>query len=123
MKKALFILGHGSQAHEANEIFTNIVDMVAKITEFEEVGMGSLQISKPSFQEGIEELIKKDVKQVVIVPMFIYKGNHVKYDIPEEMTILREKYPHVNFIMAKPIGADQRLAAIIEERAKEAYEA
>ena len=120
MKKALFILGHGSQADEANEIFSDIVEMVMNITDFEEVGMGSLQIFKPSFQEGIEELINNGAEQIVIVPMFIYKGNHVKYDIPEELSKLKESYPHVEFIMAKHIGADARLAAIIEERAKEA---
>jgi len=120
MKKALFILGHGSQADEANQIFENIVELVKKITEFEVVGMGSLQISKPSFNEGIEALVHKEIEQIVIVPMFIYKGNHVKYDIPEELAKLQKVYPHVEFIMAKHIGADLRLATIIEERAKEA---
>lgn len=93
------------------------------ITDFDLVGMGSLQISKPSFEEGIEELIEAGAKKIVIVPMFIFKGNHVKYDIPEELEKLKERYPDVELIMAQHIGADARLAAIIDERAKEAMEA
>lgn len=120
MKKALFVLGHGSQAQEADQIFAKIVEMVKNITTFEMIGMGSLQISKPSFEEGITELVNKGAEQIVIVPMFIFKGNHVKYDIPEELNKLREKYPHVEFIMAKHIGADERIAMIIDERGKEA---
>ncbi|WZL71779.1 CbiX/SirB N-terminal domain-containing protein [Clostridiaceae bacterium 35-E11] len=120
MKKALFVLGHGSQAQEADQIFTQIVEMVKNISSFEMVGMGSLQISKPSFEEGIVELIDKGAEQIVIVPMFIFKGNHVKYDIPEALNQLKEQYPHVEFIMAKHIGADERIAMIIEERGKEA---
>lgn len=123
MKKGLFILGHGSQALEANEIFVNIVKMVISITEFETVGMGSLQISNPSFDEGIAEMVKTGIDKIVIVPMFIFKGNHVKYDIPDELQKLKEKYPQVEFIMADHIGADARLAEIIEERAKEAITA
>lgn len=120
MKRALFVLGHGSQAEEADVIFSTIVEMVMNITEFEMVGMGSLQISKPSFEEGILELIHNGAEEIVIVPMFIFKGNHVKYDIPEALNQLKEKYPKVSFLMARHIGADGRIAAIIEERAKEA---
>lgn len=119
MKRALFVLGHGSQAMEADAIFERIVEMVKEITSFEMVGMGSLQISKPSFEEGISELIQKGAEQIIIVPMFIFKGNHVKFDIPEKLEELKEKYPHIEFRMANHIGADERIATIIEERARE----
>ncbi|MDF2546270.1 MAG: hypothetical protein K0R93_1168 [Anaerosolibacter sp.] len=120
MKKALFVLGHGSQAAEADSIFEQIVEMVKGLTSFELVGMGSLQISKPSFEEGIAALIEKGAEQVIIVPMFIFKGNHVKFDIPEKLVELKEQFSNVTFTMANHIGADERIAMIIEERAKEA---
>lgn len=122
MKNALFVLGHGSQSQEADEIFFQIVEQVKKISKFEFIGMGSLQISKPSFEEGIEALIQQGAERIVIVPMFIFLGNHVKFDIPEQLEQLKEKYPKVEFIMAGHIGADPRIAAIIDERAKEAIE-
>ena len=122
MKKALFVLGHGSQAQEADEIFFQIVEQVKKISHFELIGMGSLQISKPSFEEGIEVLIQQGAEKIVIVPMFIFLGNHVKFDIPEKLEELKEKYPKIDFVMANHIGADSRIAAIIDERAKEALE-
>ena len=123
MKRGLFVLGHGSQASEADEIFMEIVKMVMEITDFELVGMGSLQISKPSFEEGIIALIQQGAEQIIIVPMFIFKGNHVKYDIPEKLEELRKQYPHVEFKMASHIGADRRIATIIEERAREVVSA
>ena len=122
MKNALFVLGHGSQAQEADEIFFQIVEQVKKISHFELIGMGSLQISKPSFEEGIEVLIQQGAEKIVIVPMFIFLGNHVKFDIPEKLEELKEKYPKINFVMANHIGADPRIATIIDERAKEALE-
>ncbi|MTI55377.1 sirohydrochlorin chelatase [Geosporobacter ferrireducens] len=122
MKTGLFVLGHGSQAQEADEIFSNIVEMVMNITDFEVVGLGSLQISKPSFEEGIEDLIRRGAEHIVIVPMFIFEGNHVKYDIPEALEKIRADYPTVRFTMGKHIGADSRIASIIEERAKQALE-
>jgi len=124
MKKALFVLAHGSKALEADNILEAIAEKVKlkAAGEFSYIGYGSLQISKPSFEEGIEELINMGVKEIVIVPMFIFIGNHVKYDIPEVLDVLKEKYSEVCFTMGKPIGADDRLVDIIMSRAIEAKE-
>lgn len=124
MDKALFVLAHGSKAPEADSILEAVVEKVRVKAEeeFSYVGYGSLQISKPSFEEGIEELINKGVKEIVIVPMFIFIGNHVKYDIPELLDMLKEKYSGVSFIMGNPIGADDKLVEIIMSRAIEAKE-
>ncbi len=117
MKKALFVLAHGSQAKEADVILEAIVEKVrARQVDFCCVGYGSLQISKPSFEEGIEALINSGAKEIVIVPMFIFIGNHVKFDIPELLQALKEKHPEVSFIMGEPIGADDRLVDIILSR-------
>ncbi len=117
MKKALFVLAHGSQAKEADEILEAIVAKVrARQEDFCCVGYGSLQISKPSFEEGIEELINSGAKEIVIVPMFIFIGNHVKFDIPELLQALKEKHSEVSFIMGEPIGADDKLVDIILSR-------
>lgn len=120
MKTGLLVLGHGSKAAEADEIFTTIVNHVREISGFEHVAMGSLQLSRPTFAEGVQTLLEKGVQEMVIMPMFIFRGNHVKFDIPEELENLRKEYPDVRFVMAEPIGADNRLADIIEERAQDA---
>ncbi len=122
MKRGLFILAHGSKAKEADEILEDLmVKLQGKMdTKFDELGWGSLQISTPSVEEGLETLAKKDVTEIVIVPMFIFQGNHVKYDIPEVLDKLKEKYSHINFIMGKHIGADDRIVDILQSRALEA---
>lgn len=118
MKRGLLVLGHGSKAAEADAIFADIVAHVRQISAFEHVAMGSLQLSRPTFAEGVQTLLEQGVEEMVIMPMFIFHGNHVKYDIPEELDALRRQHPAVRFIMTGPIGADPRLADIIEERAQ-----
>lgn len=120
MKRGLFILSHGSRSQEAEEIFSNIVEMVMNITSFHTIGMGSLQFSKPDLEEGIQDLIEQGIQEIVIVPLFIFEGHHVKYDIPKAVEKLKISYPQVRFILAAHIGADPRIAAIIEERARRA---
>ena len=120
MKTGLLVLGHGSKAVEADQIFTQIVADVRALSTFECVAMGSLQLSRPTFAEGVQTLLDQGVTTMVVMPMFIFRGNHVKFDIPEELTKLRQAHPQINFVMAEPIGADIRLSAIIEERAQAA---
>jgi sirohydrochlorin ferrochelatase len=120
MKTGLLVLGHGSQSAEADEIFARIVDHVRRISSFEHVARGSLQLSRPTFAEGVQALLDEGVREMVIMPMFIFRGNHVKFDIPGELENLRMEHPGVRFVMAEPIGADARLADIIEERAQDA---
>ncbi|AOY75450.1 sirohydrochlorin chelatase [Clostridium formicaceticum] len=125
MEKGLFVLAHGSKAKEADETLMEIMEMVKARDpkEFSLVGFGSLQFSTPSFEEGIQDLIERGAKEIVIVPMFLFKGNHIQMDIPEELEALEKKYPDVTFIIGKHIGADKRIAEIIEERGKEALSA
>ncbi|WP_026477228.1 sirohydrochlorin chelatase [Alkaliphilus transvaalensis] len=122
MKRGLFVLAHGSKAKEADEILVQLMEKLQKNLDqqFHELGWGSLQISRPTVAEGLETLAQKNVTEIVIVPMFIFQGNHVKYDIPEVLTELKDKYPHINFIMGDHIGADDRMVDILQSRALEA---
>ncbi|AKL93564.1 cobalamin (vitamin B12) biosynthesis protein CbiX [Clostridium aceticum] len=122
MTKGLFVLAHGSKAKEADETLMEIMEMIKEreMKEFSLIGFGSLQFSKPTFEEGIEDLIQRGAKEIVIVPMFLFKGNHIQMDIPEELEALQKKHSDVTFVIGKHIGADRRIAEIIEERGKEA---
>ncbi|ABR46307.1 cobalamin (vitamin B12) biosynthesis CbiX protein [Alkaliphilus metalliredigens QYMF] len=122
MKRGLFVLAHGSMAQEAGEIVKEIVTMLEgdKSEAFDLLGFGSLQFSQPDFMQGIDQLVEQGAEEIIIVPMFLFQGNHVKHDIPEELEVLQKKHEKVKFTLGRPIGADRRIADIIQERAKEA---
>jgi len=122
MKKGLFVLAHGSKNQEAQETLKQIITILEEDKEdtFDLLGFGSLQFSHPDFIQGIDLLVGQGAEEIVIVPMFLFQGNHVKYDIPKVLEKLQKKHNKVHFILAKQIGADIRIANIIQDRAKEA---
>lgn len=124
MKRGLFVLAHGSRAKEADEILEKVVDMIKSkpLEEFDAVGYGSMELSEPSFEEGIDQLVKEGVEEIIITPMFLFKGNHIKKDIPEDLEKIKEKHPNIKFIMGEHIGADRRIADIVIERGREALQ-
>ena len=59
------------------------------------------------------------IKEIVVVPFFLFEGIHIREDIPEKIEGLEKKYPDVIFKFGKPIGADPMLAEILVKRAEE----
>lgn len=122
MKKGVLVLGHGSKAREADEILARITGMVKEKGSYEVIGMASLQFSSPSLEEGIADMAEKGVQHVIIVPMFIFEGNHVKEDIPEAIKNIEARYPGMKMSLARHMGADSRIADILVDRIKDAEE-
>ncbi|SCX80547.1 sirohydrochlorin chelatase [Alkaliphilus peptidifermentans] len=119
MKRGLLILVHGSKSKEADEITKELIRKLKhKLSdEFQEVAYGALQISSPSVEEGIDNLVENEMEEIIVVPMFIFQGVHVKSDIPDVMENIKNKYPQINIKLGKHIGADDRLVEILYSRA------
>jgi len=122
MRKALFVLAHGSKNQEAEETLRQLMAIIKEDKDkgFDLLGFGFIQFSYPDFVQGIDDLVFRGAEEIVIVPMFLFQGNHVKHDIPETLEKLQKKHEKVQFVLAKHIGADLRIVEIIQERAKEA---
>jgi len=123
MKAGVVILGHGSRASvgEANQVVFQITEMIR-----ERVGHGLVETAimnrmsgLQTIEDAVEKLVGRGVLQITIAPMFFANGMHIQQDIPEEITLLRQKYPGVIIEMARHIGADPRIADILLERIRE----
>lgn len=116
--KALLVLGHGSRAKEAQNIFNSLVSTIAKKTEFEIVRGCSMEHHEPSLEDVIAELVEQKINDFVIAPMFIYRGIHIKEDIPQMLAEIKAKYPNISYTITDVIGEDERIAEIMVDRIK-----
>ncbi len=119
MKTALIVLGHGSRAPEATETLAAVTAMVREKTKYDRVAYASLQLSEPGLASVVQELADAGVKRILVAPFLIATGQHVKEDIPNEIAALREKHPGVEMHLGSPLGADKRLAEILQDRVAE----
>lgn len=49
-------------------------------------------------------MISEGFDRIIVVPMFIAQGGHLKNDLPAIIDELRVRFPHVAFEMAGPVG-------------------
>ena len=115
-EKAILLLGHGSKAPEANETLRKVAASVKAAGGYGAVLPAFLQMAKPDFQEGVDELVSMGFNEIILMPYFLYMGLHVTQDLPEEMDKALARYPGLTLTFAKNLGYHDKLVDITVER-------
>lgn len=120
MKTAIIILSHGSRLPEAQATLQRITSLVSSgVNEQFIVEGAALQFNQPDLPAAIAGAAEQGAQQIVVVPLFLYRGLHMQRDIPEILTEQKYRYPEIKISMAEHIGADPRLLDIIIDRVRE----
>jgi len=120
-KTGLIIIGHGSKLPHSKENVEQLAEILKKRAAFETVEISFMVKNKPTIPEAIEKLAEKGVTKIVLVPAFLAPGVHTTQEIPE-MIEMKEKEPllkerGIKLVYGEPLGSDERIAEIIEEKA------
>ena len=126
MKTGVVIVGHGSRLKETRGIYEAIAGIVQASSGYE-VRVGYMKHHRPNLVEAVQSLIDDGFKRIVVVPLFIVPGLHVREDIPvllgkkegevPEFGYSRVSAPEdVEILYAEAIGADPRLAEVVLDR-------
>lgn len=116
MKTGVIILSHGSRSPEALITLRKLKDMVIAKGNFDAVEGASLQFNQPDLPAVLADMAGRGMDRVIVMPLFLYMGMHMKRDIPEILAGQRELYPKMQIVMTANIGADKKLAEIVLDR-------
>lgn len=120
----LVLVGHGSKLPYNKENLEKLANILRKKSRFKIVEVSFIVRDRPKIPEAIENVIKQGAKKVVLIPTFLAHGVHTEQDIPEIIGLKEEEYKlkaqGVEIIYGEPLGSDERIADIIEEKASKA---
>lgn len=119
MKTGVIILGHGSRASEAREVFAKMVAQIRESVNYEIVKGAAMELAEPNLFQSVEEVVKQEVDKIIITPLFLFPGVHVQKDIPQLIKELEDKYPTIDFKFARNLGVDKKITEVVVERIKE----
>src|SRR5215470_7288973 len=114
---ALILFSHGSLLCGAGNTLYEHARRLEERGEFDIVEVGFLNYSKPEFSVAVEKCVAGEAELIVVLPYFLVPGKFVSKDLPQKIEEARAIYPEVDFIVAEPIGFDDRLADAILELA------
>ncbi len=140
-KVGVLLVGHGSRLPYGKDVVSQIAN-IYKTNEDYPVEVGFMNMSKPSIPEAVNKLAEKGVEKIIVTPVFLAHGVHTKQDIPRILGLNNghdthehegsneheghhhEEVETVEFdgeiVYTEPLGADSRIAAIIEDRVNDA---
>ncbi|WP_173917395.1 sirohydrochlorin chelatase [Halobacillus sp. Marseille-Q1614] len=81
-----------------------------------------LEINNPNVEEGIQKLVEAGAQSISVVPILLLTAGHALKDIPMELEKAQQKYPSISFTYGEPLGVQDRLIDVVEERIREVNE-
>lgn len=107
MKTALILFAHGARDPEWANPMRRVQAAVRQRVTDVPVELAFLEFMTPTLPECAAQLVRAGAGKVVILPMFIARGGHLKNEAPEILATLRSTYPDVEFLMSGPIGENE----------------
>ncbi len=106
------LLWHGSKLASSNDENYAIYNILKqKIPNLE---IAFLELTTPLYEDAIENLVKKEIEHIIVLPLFLAAGKHVKEDIPSKSIVLEEKFG-IKITLLEHIGARDEYLSIIEK--------
>lgn len=121
-RQGLIVLGHGSRRKEGLQVVEETSACVAQhLGERWQVEAAFLELAEPDLASVLESYVQAgDIKQVVIMPLFLALGMHVAVGLPKLVEELQERFPSLDLLLTDHIGADPLLADIVIKRVEAA---
>lgn len=101
---ALILFAHGSRDSEWASPLRRVRAAIMAGAPTLKVELAFLEFLAPSLQDCAAAMVSEGFDRVVIVPMFIAQGGHLKNDLPSIIEELRARFPGVVFEMSGPVG-------------------
>ena len=117
---AVLLIAHGSRRAEANAELAGIAERMRERGRYPIVQVSYLELADPGIEAGGAVCVERGATDVILSPYFLSPGRHVVEDLAAARTKLSERFPHVRFVLAEPLGSHPLILDVIEQRAREA---
>ena len=112
MMRAMILLCHGSADPEWSRPFFALRDIISAQSPETPVMLAYLDPAKPNFADITAQLAAKGVKDIIVAPIFLARGGHIKKDLPELVEAARAAHG-LSFQVLPTIGeVDSLMQAI-----------
>ncbi len=112
----IVIVDHGSRRSEANDRHERFVREWRERGRFAVVEAAHMELTEPSLGTAFDSCVAAGATTVVVVPYFLWPGDHWERDIPALAAEAASRHPGVHYLVSAPLGPHPLLADIVEDR-------
>lgn len=104
MKQGIVLFGHGSRNAEWAKPFQAIEAEVRRQQPNVLVALGFLELMEPSLPAAVSSLAAAGATDIMVVPVFISAGSHVREDLPLLLSEAMAAHPGLTVRAAPSLG-------------------
>lgn len=114
MQQAIVLFAHGARDPEWAMPLQRVRAAIAARAPQQAVELAFLEFMTPTLPDSVAGLVGQGIERIVVLPMFIAQGGHLKRDLPQMIDGLRGRYPQLEIVLAGAVGEND---AVIEAMA------
>ena len=118
MKKSLILIAHGSKNKTWGNSLENVYGFLKKKAGSNYVQLSYLEFSRPTLEEALNNAVKADYQEIIILPMFIANGNHTKKDIPQKINLFKKLNKKIKVKLLPTIGEHKEVINLYKKLLK-----
>ena len=101
---AFVLFGHGARDPQWADSMHRVAEALRQHAPERRVELAFLEFIAPDLAACVESLIGEGYRRLLIVPLFIAQGGHLKNDVPRLIDALRARHPTVELVLEPPVG-------------------
>ena len=102
----LILFAHGARDQRWREPFAEVAARIRVLQPAVEVRLAFLEFMTPTLTEAGQELAAAGCTRILVLPMFLGVGGHVRRDLPQMLDAMRRALPKCRIELAAAIGED-----------------
>lgn len=116
---AVLLVGRGSSDPDANADLHKVARLLWEGRPYPVVEVAFAGITEPRVPEGLSRLLRLGARRIVVVPYFLFTGI-LPTRVREQAREFAAAHPRVALTVTGHLGADERVAALVLARYREA---
>ena len=119
--RAIVLFAHGSRDPLWHRPMQAVATRVEQRLPNARVACAFLELSSPSLDDAVQQLVDAGCTHVRVVPMFLGVGKHVREDLPGMLKSLIDQHPLIVFEPLPAVGEHPDLLDLMAEIAVEGW--
>ncbi len=115
MTTALILFAHGARDPEWANPMRRVQALLRPRLPGVPVELAFLEFMAPTLADCTQALIAGGATKIVVMPMFIARGGHLKRDVPELLAALQAAHPGVEISLGEVVGEQEIVVQAMAE--------
>lgn len=114
---AVILFGHGARDPEWARPMQRVQERMVERRPGLAVALAFMEFLSPNLDQAAENLVAGGASAIIVVPVFLAQGGHLKRDVPAWVEGLRQRYPACRIELAGAVGEAPEVVSAIADYA------